>query len=211
MPDSAIDRRFVRVDLEYRLCRPGGWRTPGTQGKTWFFEVPAVRLADEAWLELLNRIVYDSNVAMRRREPGDDAWLGLDAFRTSPVEAAEVLAWKGPSDAEGAPWVAAHRAMLWEPGPCYFVDDEGRYDVMGGNDFTELLLHRLLLAGRVDAAEFEAFFDRCFGSGKGKAIHEDRARRFGNLVEVRATGGGFRKAPGAEPWESGPVDPSHLA
>jgi hypothetical protein len=58
-----------RVDLEYRLAGPFG-RTPDTHRKSWYFDV-----AVAYWDELLNRLFYDANVGMRRREPDDDSWL----------------------------------------------------------------------------------------------------------------------------------------
>lgn len=205
---TADDRRFFRVDLEYRLCFPTGM-TPDTKSKTWFFEVPAARCAPEAWAELLHRIFYDANVCLGRSEPNDVNWLGLDRFTTKPVEPAPVLGWDGKT-AEPFPWIAAERARVWEPGPCYFVDDAGRYDVMSAHDYTELLMQRQLRAGKIDPAGYVNFFERYFNKkpGSGRQMYDERDTRFANLAVVRAVPGPYRKPPGSGDCRSGPVDPA---
>lgn len=212
MPGPVLRRPF-RVDLDYRLCGGSGARSAGTQAKTWFFEVPAARADDGAWAELLHRIFYDANVALRRREPDDAAWLGLDSFRTAPVDPSAILAWDGKS-VEPFPWIQSGQRVVWEAGPCYFVDDAGRYDLLSAHDYTELLMLRLLHAGTIDAAAFIDFFNRYFPKGKpgaGQRMYDERELRFANLVVVRDLPGVFRKPPGGKPWASGPVDPAVLA
>lgn len=208
MPDPALRRPF-RLDMQYRLCRPGGWKTPTTQSKTWFFEIPEARATPEAWTELLHRIIYDANVVMKRREPNDEAWLGFDSFVATPVEPRSILPWDGKS-ADLFPWMAAEQKRVWEPGACYIVDDVGRYDLLGAHDFTELLMLRLLNSGAVTPQAFVEFFNRYFLKGEpgaGKRMYDDREKRFANLTVIREVPGVFRRAPGSTPVVSGPVDP----
>lgn len=197
------DRRFVGVQLEYSLRRPDGWRSPTTQAKHWFFEIPAARDTDDGWNELLHRIFFDANGMMQRREPGDPNWLHFETGRRAPVDDARVLAWDGQS-IDPFPWIPAARAVVWEPSACWFVDDAGNYDVASPHDFTELILLRLLHAGKVDEAGFVAFFDRYFPKtpGAGRGMYAERATRFANLVAVRMAPG--RRPPGSKPWTSRP-------
>ena len=201
-------RAFVRVDLAYSLCGPYGRVSPNTQSKTWFFDVPAAREADAAWAELLHRIFYDSNVRLGRAEPGDVNYLNLETFERSPVDVGGMLA-DGGASWGAMPWFATARDVVWEPAGCYIVDDEGRYDVMSGSDYTELVMNRLLGAGRVDEATFVAFFDRVAGlAGKapvGRKYFDEREARFARIAVVRPTGQ-YRRAVGEEPVRSGPVD-----
>ncbi len=201
-------RASFRVDLTYGLFHPGGGRAPGEQKKTWFFEIPVE--APSAlppiayWTELLHRIFYDANVAMRRREPNDVNWLGLVQFWVSPVLGESLLAWDGRS-ADLLPWVAAERAVVWESGACYFVANDGRYDTFGYIEYTELIMNRLLDAGRIDAVAFQHFM-RLFFPNNAATAHEafaDRAQRVRNIEAIRE-GIGFRRQPGSQPMCSGP-------
>ena len=194
-----LARAPYRVDLRYGLFHPVNGQAPGTQSKTWFFDAPQGALT----AELLHRIFYDANVRMRRREPNDHAYLGLVDFEVRLVEVGALLAWDGKSG-EPFPWFASQRAIVWEPGACFIVADDGRYDNFDQHDFTELLMNRLLDAGVVDPARFVAFFDRYFpnAAGSGQSTFEQRAERTANLVAIRAQG--FRKPPGAAPFASGP-------
>jgi hypothetical protein len=195
-----------RVDLHYRLAGPESV-SPGTQGKTWFFDLPVDRLHPDGWTELLHRIFYDANVKLRRREPLDGNWLALDRFEVSAVDAAVMLAWDGVATPEKAeahlPWILASSRVVWEYTGCYFVDEAGGYDGMTGNDFSELVLYRALAEGRTDAATAQAFLERLY-PGHGGSVYAERDQRFQNLVEVRPTPD-YRRTPGATPWMSGPV------
>jgi hypothetical protein len=185
-----------RVDLEYRLAGPFG-RTPETHAKTWFFDVAAVD-----WDELLNRVFYDANVAMRRREPHDESWLALDDYRVSPVLVGTMLAWDGVATAEKAaahlPWILASGNVTWEYTSCYLVDATGAYDGMTGNDFSELVLYR----SATPAAEAQAFLAKLYPGNP--AVFAARDERMANLVTVRETSA-FRRTPGSRPFISGPV------
>jgi hypothetical protein len=190
-----------RVDLAYRLAGPMG-RSAGTQSKTWFFDVPAV-----GWDELLNRLFYDANVGMRRREPRDENWLALDGYQVSPVLLDTMLAWDGEATAEKAavhlPWILASGAVTWEYTSCHLVDETGAYDGMTGNDFSELILYRAMAAGRVDEARARDFLGKLYPSN-GDGVFADRHQRMANLVTVRPANA-FRRAPGSTPYESGPL------
>jgi hypothetical protein len=210
MASSNDDRTFARIDLEYSLCSPWGRVSPNTQSKTWFFELPRARDTDDAWGDLLHRLFYDANVRLGRAEPNDQNFLNLETFTRMPVDldallAADVSSW------EQVPWFVAQRNVVWEGAPCYFVDDEGQYDLLGASDFTELILNRLLNAGRIDEAGFVAFFDRLFAlagqPSRGQKFFDERATRFLNLVGVRP-GGSYKRPPGSTPRISGPVDPA---
>jgi hypothetical protein len=185
-----------RVDLEYRLAGPFG-RTPQTHRKTWFFDVVAVD-----WDELLNRVFYDANVGMRRREPHDETWLALDSFQVSPVLVGTMLAWDGEATAAKAaahlPWILASGDVTWEYTSCYLVGETGAYDGMTGNDFSELVLHR---AGTTDA-QAQEFLAKLYPGNP--SIFAEREERIANLVTVRGTSA-FRRTPGSTPFVSGPV------
>src|SRR5215813_14303313 len=91
-----------RADVAYRLAHPAGAVSGTTQSKTWFFELPQERDDTDGWTELLNRIFYDANTLMQRREPRDPNWLAVDSFTTAPVWAATMLAWDGEATRENA-------------------------------------------------------------------------------------------------------------
>jgi hypothetical protein len=197
-------RVFARADVTFRLNLAWGGKAPGERSRRWFFEVPAARDTPEAWGELLHRIFYDSNVQqLRTVDPEDARWLGLERFTTTAVEPRDVLAWDGApaSRAEAFPW----------SDPCYFVDGDGRYDVMTAHDYTELMLLRLHAAGAVDRAGYVRFFERYFPhaeKGAGEELWNDRDQRLANLVLIREQPHLYRRAPGSVPVASGPVDPT---
>jgi len=206
-------RALMRVDLEYSLCSPYGRVSPNTQSKSWFFDIPAARDSDEAWTELLNRIFYDANVRLGHAEPGDVNFLNLETFAHTPVDVEAMLRDAGASW-DALPWFEAARKVIWETTACYFVDDDGQYDVMGPSDFTELVMNRLLLAGRVDEAKFVALFDGLSALvGKppvGRMYFDDRAARFANIIGVRPASF-YKRKPGETPVRSGPVDRGLIA
>ena len=195
-----------RVDVAYRLSGPGG-SSPGTQHKTWFFDVTTVD-----WDELLHRVFYDANAGMRRREPRDDSWLALDSYRTSPISLPTMLAWDGEATQDKAaahlPWILASAAVSWEYTSCYLVDASGAYDGMTGNDFSELVLYRALAEGRATQTQAQDTLAKLY-PGHGDAVWSDRRQRIANLVTVRASGA-FRRTPGSTPYVSGPVKAEDL-
>jgi len=208
MDQASANRAFVRADINYSLCGPSGFRTPDTHSRCWFFDVPQARNTDEGWTELLNRLFYDNNLRMRRREPGDENWLNVETFTRSPVDVAAMLASDGKSW-NAFPWMEADRSKVWEVSPIYFVDDGGRYDVLAGTDYTELIMLRLLQAGKVDQATYVKLFDRIYPPkdkpSPGQIMYDDRVNRMNNLVSVRQAPY-YQKPPGQKPWVSGPVD-----
>jgi hypothetical protein len=139
---------------------------------------------------------------MRLREPGDHAFLRMVSFKTSKVDLAAVKKSRGD---EAFGWHEAQRNVVWEPSALFIVDAQGRYDNIGANDFTELLAHRMLEQKVLDEAGFVAFCDAHFKKTAGKDILADRAKRLANLTEIRG-GGAPRKAVGAKPIASGPID-----
>ncbi len=217
MSHPDVPRVLGRVALTFRLANGYGGLTPDTKDKTWFFEVPAARDNEHAWRELLHRIFYDANVAMQRREPGDAAWLVLDAWTTTPVDEAAALAWDGTATLDVAsrhlPWYVSQSRVVWEPAPCYWVDGAGRYDGLEANDFSELVVYRALAAGRVDETSAVTFLQKVYPRepGAGQRIFDARAERLANITCVRAPPPGvFRKVPGEEPVVSGPPAPAHV-
>lgn len=197
-------RVFARADVTFRLNLAWGGPVPGERGRRWFFEVPAARDTPDGWGELLHRIFYDTNVQqLRSVEPEDAKWLGLERFATARVEPLDVLAWDGSPATRG-------QAFPWTD-PCYYVDEEGRYDVMTSHDFTELMLLRLHHAGAVDRSGYVRFFERYFPNaekGAGEELWNDREQRLANLVLIRSQPHLYRRAPGSLPVTSGPIDPA---
>jgi hypothetical protein len=195
-----------RADVHYRLAQPFGALSAGTQTKTWFFDVPQGRDTADGWAELLNRLFYDANALMRSREPNDTTYLAVDTFTTEPVSAATMLAWDGLPTPERAaahlPWILSSGAVSWEYSACYFVDDAGAYDGMTGNDFSELILYRVLEAGQTTSQEALSFLDRLY-PGHAESVFAARSQRYANLVGVRPSAA-FRRPPGSAPWTSGP-------
>jgi hypothetical protein len=206
MPIGSASPTQYRVDLAYRLANLAG-RTPDTHTKTWFFDLPA---AD--WDELLNRVFYDANVGLRRREPRDESWLALDSYHVSPVPLDTMLAWDGEATTDKAaahlPWILSSGAVTWEFTSCYLLDEAGRYDGMTGNDFSELILYRALDAGRTTDAQARDFLDKLYPA-KGDKLFADRHQRMANLVAVRPNPA-FRRPPGSTPYISGPVRPADV-
>jgi hypothetical protein len=180
--------------------------------RAWFFDLPLTRDVPEAWAELIPRIFYDSNVAYRRREPAESAWVDCESFGIAPIRLEDLLEWRD-GQLPPFPWIEQDRSKVWEPAVCFSIDDQGHYDFLSADDFTELLLHRLLIARKIDADGFVAFMDRYSGQmklGEGRRILADAARRYLNLVSVRVGTGGFRKRPGDLPLECGPVLPQDV-
>lgn len=209
-----MSRVFRALHVHYRLASPHSHSTT-TQDKRWYFELPAARDDTTHWTELLHRLFYDANVGLRRREPGDLNWLALDHFELAAIDADLMLDWPGIADLAHAerhmPWQLS--ATIWEFASCLYVDDEGRYDGMTGNDFCELIALRMLDAGRADAARVLAFLSRLYPQA-GQRVFDKRATRLANLACVRPPdqfGGAFRKAPGEPPLASGPPRADHLA
>ncbi|MDX2015653.1 MAG: hypothetical protein SFW67_36000 [Myxococcaceae bacterium] len=207
----------LRVDFEFTLVSAAGVAAPTTMRQTWFFEVPARRADDASMTELLHRIFWDQNVAMREKEPGDHAYLALVKFTSAPVDRAAVKASKGVGD---QPWFEAQRKVVWEPSALFIVDAEGRYDNIGMHDFTELLLQRMYDDQQVTEAEFVAFFDTYTqGAIKGRVRFDARKERLALLTRIGPTvtgapgSGSRRKKPGTKPFVSGPIDapPPHKA
>ncbi len=194
----------LKVDVEFSIVRPNGVREAKTLSKTWYFDVPAKRADKAAMTELIHRIFFDANVKLRQREPDDKAWLTMVSFKTSPVDTKGLAEWdfSGPP----MPWYAADWAIVWEPGACFFVADDGRYDTMQAPDFTELLMNRMLDAKAVTKDQFVSFFEKMYPKppGNGQKLYDARAERVKNLVSVRT--GPWRKTPGAKPIASGPVE-----
>jgi hypothetical protein len=212
--DSPPDGRTQqRVDLRYRVAGADGTVTPATLPRSWYFDLPMRRHRTEAWTELLQRIFYDANVALRRRKPQDGEWYVLDSVDVSPVDGARMLAWDGTRTEESAlahlPWMLAPGGTFWESASRLIVDDAGRYDGMEGEDFSELVLYRALAQGRVDEPAARAFLERLY-PGHGADCFGDREQRFANIVEVRPTDE-FRRAPGTTPWSSGPPSPQDVS
>jgi hypothetical protein len=197
---AAGSMTHLRVDFEFTLVSAGGVAATPTMRQTWFFEVP-VRRADTASMnELLHRVFWDQNVAMREKEPNDRAYLSLVTFTTAPVDRAAMKGTKGAGD---QPWFEAQRQVVWEPSALFIVDAQGRYDNIGVHDFTELLMHRMYDDKEVTEAEFVAFFDTYTqGAIKGRKRFDARKERLAMLTRIGPTVT-WRSRLGAEAKEAG--------
>jgi hypothetical protein len=208
---APVSMEHLRVDLSFTLVHADGKAEPKPMQKAWYFEVPTSRADDKSMTELLHRIFWDMNVAMREREPGDHAYLSMVSFKSSKVDLAAVKASKG-ADKSGFGWLDAQRDVVWEASAEFIVDAKGHYDNIGANDYTELLLHRMFERKLVSEAEFVAFFDAYNTRTPGRTVFDDREKRLKSLTEIRGTvtnapgSGPTRKAPGARPIASGPID-----
>ena len=212
MSDHNLVRLNRSVVLTCCLRLADGDRAPESANRAWFFDLPIGRDTPEAWAELIPRIFYDHNVAFRRREPHEDVWVDCEAFGIANLEPGILMEWADDS-MPPFPWIDQDRSKLWEPSVCYFVDDEGRYDDLSAHSFTELLLHRLLHAGKIGADDFVQFIDRYSGkrgSGEGRRIFADAQRRYLSLVTVRGNTSVYRMPPGIVPPICGPVRPEDL-
>lgn len=187
----------LEVKVEYLLTGPSGPVAKTPQTATWFFEVPPARANDAAMRELLHRIFFDSNTAMKAREPGDPNWLAMTSFKSSTFEPKKML---GIAKADDFPWHKAWAEVVWEPSCCYLVDDKGAYDTLKAGELTELLGYRLVDGKQLDEAGFVAFFDQRFPGNKGKKFWDDRANRFKSLTAIRDDPS--KRKPGTKPEAS---------
>lgn len=200
------DRTWARVELKCCLRLPHGGVSPDTTPRCWYFEIPSARDTPEHWKELVPRIMFDINTTLRRREPGDMAWIDIESLRVAPVQPRQILNMHETNQRSVA-WVNFDRARSWEPAVCYYVDDAGRYDVMSAHDFSELLLYRLLDRGEITPERFRDFLDRYYGEGgpgAGLRIYADRWARLKNLTTIRENAVAPRKTPYEQPYSCCP-------
>jgi large subunit ribosomal protein L7/L12 len=200
------DRSWARAELTCCLRLASGGRSPDTSPRCWYFEIPRAHDTSEHWEELVPRITFDLNTALRRRQPDDMAWIEVESIRVAPLHPRQVLT--APETApRSLAWVNFDKGRVWEPAVCYYVDDAGRYDVMSAHDFTELLLYRLLDRGEITPEQFRSFLDRYYAEGgpsAGLRIYADRWARLKNLTTVREGAGLFRKTPYEQPFSCCP-------
>jgi large subunit ribosomal protein L7/L12 len=200
------ERSWARADLKCFLQLPNGGRSPDASPRCWYFELPRAHDTPAHWQELVARIMFDINTGLRRRQPDDLAWIGVEAVNVSPLQLRQVLT-APESDPRSLAWVNFDKARVWEPAVCYYVDDAGRYDVMSAHDFSELLVHRLLERGEISPEQFRGFFDRYYGeadTSAGLRIYDDRRARLQNLTTVRADAVLPRKRPYEQPFSCCP-------
>jgi large subunit ribosomal protein L7/L12 len=199
-------RTWARAELKCSLRLPSGAVSPDTSPRCWYFEVPRAHDTPERWKELVPRIVFDVNTALRRRQPDDLAWIDVESVKVYPLHPRQVLT-APETDPRSLAWVNFDKQRVWEPAVCYYVDDAGRYDVMSGHDFTELLLNRLHDGGQLTPEQFRSFLDRYYGesdSSAGQRIYADREARLKNLTTVRDDAGASRKTPNEQPFSCCP-------
>jgi large subunit ribosomal protein L7/L12 len=199
---SPTDRYWARTELECCLRLANGGRSPDTAPRCWYFEIPRAHHTLGRWKELVPRIVFDINTALRRREPSDTAWIEVESFTVRPLQPRQVLTMH-ESNPRTLGWVNYDRARVWEPAVCYFVDDSGRYDVMSAHDFSELLLYRLLGRGEITPDQFKSFLDRYYAESEpsaGQRIYADGEERLKNLTTIRAGIAVPRKTPNELPF-----------
>jgi large subunit ribosomal protein L7/L12 len=195
------DRFWARAELKCCLRLANGGRSPDTSPRCWYFEIPRAHDTPGHWRELVARITFDLNTALRRRQPDDLAWIEVESIKAYPVRPSQVLT-APESDPRSLPWVNIDKQRIWEPAVCFYVDDAGRYDLMSGHDFTELLLHRLLDRGEITPEQFRSFLDRYYGEagpGAGLRIYDDRRARLKNLTTIRVDAVAPRKTPYEQP------------
>ena len=195
-------RTWARTELRCCLRLPNGGVSPDTTPRCWYFEIPAAHDTPEHWRELVPRITFDLNTALRRRQPDDLAWIDVESIRACPVLPRQLLATTEPPA-----WVNIDRQKIWEPAVCYYVDDAGRYDVMSGHDFSELLLYRLLGLGEINAERCRDFLERYYaeaGPSAGQRFYDDRETRLKNLTTIREPVGMPPKTPYERPWSCCP-------
>jgi large subunit ribosomal protein L7/L12 len=200
------DRTWARAELRCSLRLPSGGVSPDTTPRCWYFEIDGAHDTPRHWQELVARITFDLNTALRRRQPDDLAWIEVESIRACPVLPRQVLA-APETDPRSLPWVNIDRQRVWEPAVCYYVDDAGRYDVMSGHDFSELLLYRLLGRGEITAEQCRGFLDRYYaeaGPSAGERFYDDREARLKNLTTIREATGAPRKTPYEQPYSCCP-------
>lgn len=175
-----MHRVFRAVHLHYRLVTPFGASAETTE-RRWVFEIPAARDTPAAWRELLDRIFADRTAALRRAEPDDPNGLGLDRFEVTAIEPTTLLEWSGAR--ADLPW---HTEVSVIAATCWWVDDDGRYDGMEADDFTELIALRLHAAGTIDDDRLTAHLEALY-PGRGDRYFADRQARLANITCVRPT------------------------
>lgn len=200
------ERFWARAELKCCLRLASGGTSPDTSPRCWYFEIPRAQDTPEHWQELIARIMFDLNTALRRRQPDDMAWIDVESIRAAPLPPRLVLT-APETDPRSLAWVNFDKQRVWEPAVCYYVDDAGRYDVMSAHDFSELLLHRLLERGAITPEQFRSFLDRYYGeadAAAGLRIYADRSARLKNLTTVRESAGLPRKTPHERPFSCCP-------
>ncbi|MBV9923777.1 MAG: ribosomal protein L7/L12 [Acidobacteria bacterium] len=199
-------RTWARTELRCCLRLPNGGMSPDTTPRCWYFEIPSAHDTPGHWQELVARIMFDINTGLRRRQPDDLAWIDVESIRVAPVQPRQVLA-APESDPRSLPWVNIDRQKVWEPAVCYYVDDAGRYDVMSGHDYSELLLYRLHGRGEISDEQCRDFLGRYYaeaGPSAGQRIYADREARLNNLTTIREIAGAPRKTPYEQPYSCCP-------
>lgn len=200
------ERYWARAEIKCSLQLPSGARSPDTTPHCWYFEIPSAHDTPAHWQELVARIMFDINTTLRRRQPDDLAWIDVESIRVAPVLPRQVLT-APETDPRSLAWVNIDRQRVWEPAVCYYVDDAGRYDVMSGHDFSELLIYRLLGRGEISAEQCQSFLGRYYaaaGPSAGQRFYADREARLKNLTTIRENVGGPRKRPYQEPYSCCP-------
>ena len=203
---TPADRHWARAELKCYLQLPSGAISPDTSARCWYFELPRAHDTPAHWGELVPRIMFDINTALRRRQPDDPAWIGVESVKVYPLQPRLVLT-APETDPRSLAWVNFDKARVWEPAVCYYVDDAGRYDVMSAHDFSELLLHRLLGRGEITTEQFRGFLDRYYaesGTAAGLRIYAERDARLKNLTTVRENTRAPMKTPNEQPFSCCP-------
>lgn len=196
-------RRLRDVTIEYRLVTDQGY-AQSTQQKRWFFEVSPAHVGPQPWLELIQRIFYDANVALVRRDPSDRAWFYVDQVRAREVDVPAMLAWDGKPESlvSHLPWMASR--IVWEPAACFSLADDGRYGPLAASDFTKLAAFRERSLPRLDDHNLTNFLELAF-PGEGGSLTRCWREELDLLRHVPAAPPGvFRRAPGSAPALSGP-------
>ncbi|PZR08651.1 MAG: hypothetical protein DI536_24420 [Archangium gephyra] len=194
----------VKVELRYTLANGAPMKcigtgcpdtkNPSTMTQTWFFLVPANKADKASMNEVLHRVFFDSNAAMRAAEPGDTGYMKLVDFKHEKFDEKSMLAAKRIDD---LPWKKAADSVVWEPSCCYLVDDKGNWDTLKWSELTQLFAFRLMDRKALDEKGFLAFWRALSNDDSGRKILEEKDSRTKALTAVRENAS--RRKPGSKP------------
>lgn len=194
----------VKVELRYTLANGAAMKcigtdcpdtkNPSTMSQTWFFLVPANKADKASMNEVLHRVFFDSNAAMRAAEPRDTGYMKLIDFKHEKFDEKSMLAAKSVND---LPWHKAAQSVVWEPSCCYLVDDAGNWDTLKWSELTQLFGFRLMDRKALDEKGFIAFWHVLSNDDSGVTVVKEKERRQKALTAVRENSS--RRKPGSKP------------
>lgn len=194
----------VKVEFRYTLANGAAMkcigkdcpdtRNPTPMTQTWFFVVPANKADKASMDEVLHRIFFDSNAAMRAAEPGDTGYMKLLDVKVEKFDEKSMLSAKSTND---LPWKKAAESVVWEPSCCYLVDDKGNWDTLKWSELTQLFAFRLMDKKALDEKGFVAFWRVLSNDDSGEKVVKEKESRMKALTAVRENPS--RRKPGSKP------------